>query len=201
MNRIRKLCDLLAIALILALSLGAFPDTALADSGSCLKTEQNGRVVIIGAGCTLQLADGATISFASDISIPATGSLTFVTGATIEGAVSIDASAVDIASAAGIGLTADAGDIDLDTGGGVTIVATDPATLSVGGDPAELTIDTASTTVVGAFRLTGSAAPPVACAAGTAGTLYYDSTVNFTCICNGTAYVRTTDDTTTTGCA
>lgn len=46
-----------------------------------------------------------------------------------------------------------------------------------------------------------AAAPPVACAAGTEGSTYIDSDVDFPCYCNGTNYVKFTDNSTTTGCS
>lgn len=50
-------------------------------------------------------------------------------------------------------------------------------------------------------QLAGSSAPPVACAGGTAGTIYFDSTISKLCVCNGTNYVLVDDATTTTGCS
>jgi hypothetical protein len=55
--------------------------------------------------------------------------------------------------------------------------------------------------ITGGFRLVPASAPPVACAAGTAGTVYYDSDINEPCMCNATNYVLMKDMSTTTGCS
>jgi hypothetical protein len=83
-------------------------------------------------------------------------------------------------------------------------IAFNPSTglvIDAAGGADEVTIATASTTIVGAFKLTASTAPPVACAAGTEGTVYVDSDIHKICICNATAYVLANDDSTTTGCS
>lgn len=73
--------------------------------------------------------------------------------------------------------------------------------LNVNGGAAEVSVTSASTTISGAFRLTPSTAPPVACSAGTEGTEYFDSDIHKKCVCNGTNYVLANDDSTTTGCS
>lgn len=111
-----------------------------------------------------------------------------------------------------------AGDITIAASGtlkDVAITATSDITLSpvvnfvvdVAGGTDELAATSgvvaiaAATSVTGAFKLVGSAAPPVACAAGTEGTVYLDSTIHKLCVCNGTNYVLVNDDSTTTGCS
>lgn len=86
----------------------------------------------------------------------------------------------------------------------VATVTFNPSTgfvVDAAGGADELTIATASTTITGAFKLTASTAPPVACAAGTEGTVYVDSDIHKLCICNATDYVLANDDSTTTGCS
>lgn len=73
--------------------------------------------------------------------------------------------------------------------------------LDPGGSTDELTVTAGTTVVAGTFRITAQSAPPVACAAGTKGTIYIDSDVNFPCHCDGTSYKKLTDNTTTTGCS
>lgn len=80
-------------------------------------------------------------------------------------------------------------------------VNTTTAVIDAGGSTDEVTIAAGSTTIVGAFKLTASSAPPVACSAGTEGTYYVDSDIHKPCYCNGTNYVLASDDTTTTGCS
>lgn len=46
------------------------------------------------------------------------------------------------------------------------------------------------------FRISPTAAPTVACAGGTEGTLYLDSDTHLLCVCNGTGYVQVADGTT-----
>lgn len=46
------------------------------------------------------------------------------------------------------------------------------------------------------FRISPTAAPTVACAGGTEGTLYLDSDTHLLCVCNGTGYVQVADGST-----
>lgn len=78
-------------------------------------------------------------------------------------------------------------------------------TLTVGDPTADRTItfpNATGTVLLGTLaRIVPSSAPPVACAAGTEGTIYVDSDIHKACICNATNYVLMNDDTTTTGCS
>jgi hypothetical protein len=82
-----------------------------------------------------------------------------------------------------------------------THAAVTSAVVDAAGGADELTVAAGSSTFIGAVKLTGAAAPPVACAAGTVGTIYVDSDIAKACICNGTNYVLMNDDSTTTGCS
>ena len=75
------------------------------------------------------------------------------------------------------------------------------STLNAGGGAVEVSVAADSVAIIGAFKLTKSSAPPVACAAGTEGTVYLDSDIHKLCVCNATAYVLVNDDSTTTGCS
>lgn len=152
--------------------------------------------IVTTAGNVTLTAGGTTqdveVNSVDDIILTPTDALT----ANVGGAVSLSAVGdVDLASSGGA--------ITLDATGGTNIGFYAPTSIiaDAAGGADELTIATASTTVIGAFKLTGSSAPPVACSGGTAGTIYYDSDINKMCICNGTNYVLLNDDSTTTGCS
>lgn len=80
----------------------------------------------------------------------------------------------------------------------LTLTVTDPAT-----SDKTITLPNVTGTVQLSTltQLVGTSAPPVACAGGTAGTIYYDSDINKLCVCNATNYVLVDDATTTTGCS
>jgi len=111
---------------------------------------------------------------------------------------------VNITPGESFAVTTTAGGITLTAGGttqDISLISVDQVILDGEGGADEVTIDAGSTTIIGAFKLTASSAPPVACAAGTEGTYYVDSDIHKPCYCNGTAYVLASDDTTTTGCS
>lgn len=96
------------------------------------------------------------------------------------------------------------------TGAGLTGPGASPSSMVVGETGLELyspdgaktvVIDDTKIQVTGAFQMPVAAAPPVACGAGTKFSSYLDSDVNFPCYCNGTNYVKFTDNSTTTGCS
>lgn len=98
-------------------------------------------------------------------------------------------------SATGTGgqVTATAGDrVDIDAATSVSLASGTNSIWVYSASGAEVT---------GAFRLMPSAAPPVACAVDTVGTIYVDSDINRACFCNGTNYVLMEDFSTTTGCS
>lgn len=101
---------------------------------------------------------------------------------------------------------ASGGEIEVQSGGtvdfqsGATVGATAATITTVTSTTVNATTVSGTTgTFTGAFKLAGAAAPPVACAAGTAGTIYYDSDVNELCVCNASGYVQIDDM--TTGCS
>lgn len=99
-------------------------------------------------------------------------------------------------------VVASGGELEVQSGGTVDM----QSGATIGASAATVTTLTATTisgtsSTLSYSKLTGATAPPVACAAGTAGTSYFDSDIAKTCICNGTNYVLANDDTTTTGCS
>jgi hypothetical protein len=98
-----------------------------------------------------------------------------------------------------------ADDVDNDSGGDVTSVTAGTG-LTGGGIAGALTIavdfaGTGSATAaarsdhdhagqsIPALRLSPQSSPPVACSAGTAGTIFYSSLLQDVCVCQGTSYV------------
>lgn len=104
-------------------------------------------------------------------------------------------------------VVASGGELEVQSGGtidmqsGATIGATAATITTVTATTVNATTVAATSSTASYSKLTGASAPPVACAAGTAGTSYFDSDIAKTCICNGTNYVLANDDTTTTGCS
>ncbi len=81
-----------------------------------------------------------------------------------------------------------------------TILAADNrVTLQAGGGTEEINIDAGSVNMGynTEFYPPKHTAPPVACAAGKAGAMYYDTNVNELCICNGTNWLEISDMATT----
>jgi len=134
------------------------------------------KVYFEDGGAKLVVESGGEIELQSGATLDMQSGATI--GATAATVTTLTATTVNAATIAGTTLV-------LDAGGGA-----DEATLAAG-----------SSTFVGAVKLTGAAAPPAVCAAGTAGTLYYDSDINKLCVCNATAYVLADDSSTTTGCS
>lgn len=121
------------------------------------------------------------------------GAITLTAGGTTQDVslVSVD----DVLLSPTDDLTVAAADIAL---GATTTIALDAA-----GSTDELGIAENSVSISAgiAFRIVGGTAPPAACAAGTKGTMYYDTDINKMCLCNGTDYVLMNDDSTTAGCS
>lgn len=149
-----------------------------------------------GAGndVTLVAADDVLLTPADDFVVtPTAGSVTLnAVGAGED--VSLVA-ADDVLLTPTDDLTVSAADVAV---GATTTIAFDAA-----GSTDELGIAENSVSVGSgvAFRIVGGSAPPAACAAGTKGTVYYDTDINKMCVCNGTNYVLMNDDSTTTGCS
>lgn len=172
-----------------------------------LTTADSGDDLLFAAGDALAVTTGgaaSVITTAGAVTITAGGTTQDVTVNSIDDIVLVLADALTATVGGAVGVTTTAGAITLTAGGttqDISLISVDQVILDGEGGADEVTIDAASTTILGAFRLTGSTAPPVACAAGTAGTMYYDSDINKTCICNATNYVLMNDDATTTGCS
>lgn len=104
-------------------------------------------------------------------------------------------------------VVASGGELEVQSGGtvdmqsGATIGASAATVTTLTATTGAITTISGTSSTLSYSKLTGASAPPVACAAGTAGTSYFDSDIAKTCICNGTNYVLANDDTTTTGCS
>ncbi len=140
-----------------------------------------GNIGITAGGTTQDI----TLTAVDDVVLAPTGDLTGTVGAAV--AVTTTAGAITLTAG---GTTQD-----------ISLVSVDQVILDGEGGADEVTIDAGSTTIIGGLRLTGASAPPVACAAGTGGTIYFDSDISKLCVCNGTNYVLVDDATTTTGCS
>lgn len=129
------------------------------------------------------------------------GAVTLTAGGTTQDAslISVD----DIFLTAGDDVViAPTGLLNITPGETATITTTSGAiSLNANGSAVELAVSAGSTVLTGAVKLAASSAPPVACSAGTEGTIYVDSDIHKACICNATAYVLMNDDSTTTGCS
>ncbi len=198
---------------------GAGNDVTLLAADDIIFTPADALVISPGGNAAITTTAGA-ITFTSggtteDVSLVSTDDV-FLTPddalvAVAGGNTTITSTAgtVAIASSAGAVTVTAVGatnDVTLTAADDVILAATDAltatgatATVNAGGGAVELSLAAGSTTVIGAFMITKSAAPPVACAAGTEGTLYLDSDTHLLCVCNATGYVQVADG--TTGCS
>jgi hypothetical protein len=193
---------------------GAGNDVTLVAADDVLMTPGDDFVVTPTAGSSFINGVGAgqdvSLVAADDVFLTPTDALTAAVG----GAASIVTTAGAVTITAG-GTTQDVGINSIDD---IVLTPTDDLTIAaadiVAGAATTIAFDAAASTdelgiaensvSIGAsvaFRIVGSAAVPVACAAGTKGTIYYDTDINKMCVCNGTNYVLMNDDSTTTGCS
>ncbi len=122
------------------------------------------------------------------------------------------ASSAGAITATAVGAT---NDITLTAADDVILAATDDTTvagdnvsvssstisLNPGASTVELALAAGSSTFLGSLILPIASAPPAACAAGTKGTIYYDSDANVLCVCDATSYKLVADQSSTTGCS
>lgn len=113
---------------------------------------------------------------------------------------------VNITPGESFAVTTTAGAVTLTAGGttqDISLISVDQVILDGAGGADELVVDDDEVKVqaAAAFYFGGASAPPVACGAGTAGAIYFDTDIAKSCICNGTNYVLMNDDSTTTGCS
>jgi hypothetical protein len=186
------------------------PDDALVAiaGGATTITSTAGTVAIASsAGSVTVTAVGATqdvtLTAADDVILAPTDALT----GTVGGAVAITTTAGAIGLTAG-GTTQD---ITLTSVDDIALVATDDTTvagddvsissttvkLNPGASTVELAMSAGVSTFLGSLILPIASAPPVACAAGSKGTIYYDSDLNELCVCNATDYKQIDDMSTT----
>lgn len=179
--------------------------TGTADlSGYVLKTAAAQQsVTASGAGNDVSLvaaddviltpADDLTVTAANDANLSTTaGNIGITAGGTTQ---DITLTAVDDVIFAATD--------DTTVGGADFLVNTTTIALDAAANADEVTV-TANKVEIGAgveFRIIGASAPPAACAAGTKGSLYFDTDIAKMCVCNGTNYVLMNDDSTTTGCS
>lgn len=154
-------------------------DKIVADAGGDINIESATAVNVSGGGAPL-LVFGEDSGAASVTSV---------------GGVVFGSSASTLALSASTDLTATAATVSFapDTSFAVDVAG--------GTDELGIAEDSVSVSAGIAFRIVGGTAPPVACAAGVKGTLYFDTDINKMCVCNGTNYVLMNDDSTTTGCS
>lgn len=193
---------ILAVALVAAGSLALLAQYAtkvhFGPNGDTLVVESGGTAQVASGG-TLQVDSGATFtisgsSFAPSSYVPITtaGASTITsTGATTE-AVVLTMTAGE--ESAGWTITTDA------TGGTTGSLGINGAALTYAANGSTvLTYSNSTFSFTNGVQAVGTATPPVACSAGTAGTIYYDSDVNELCVCNASGYVQIDDM--TTGCS
>lgn len=185
---------------------GTTQDASLISTDDVFLTPDDALVAIAGGATTITSTAGtvAIASSAGAVTVTAVGATNDITLTATDDVVLAPTDALTGTVGGAVAVTTTAGAITLTAGGttqDISLISVDQVILDGEGGADELTIDAASTTVIGAFKLTGSSAPPVACAGGTAGTLYYDSDINKMCLCTGTNYVLIDDQSTTTGCS
>lgn len=200
----------------ITLSTSASGDDIIAAAGDAFTVTTGGAAAITTTAGAITLTAGGTTEDASvistdDIFLTPDDALTAVAGGAVtltatSGTMALASSAGAItvtAVGAGNDITATTPDDFIVAAADIVAGATTTIAFDAGGGTDELGIATDSVSVSTgiAFRIVGGAAPPVACAAGTAGTIYYDTTINKFCVCNATAYVLMNDDSTTTGCS
>lgn len=164
-------------------TLNAADDVILLPADDFRVTPTAGSSIInaVGAG------EDVSLVAADDVLLTPTDALTAAVG----GAAAVTTTAGAITFTAG-GTTED-----------ISLISVDQVIFDGAGGADELVIDDDSVTVgtAAAFIPGIASAPPVACAAGTKGAMYYDSDINKVCICNATNYVLMNDDSTTAGCS
>lgn len=157
----------------------------VAEEGSISLSAQGGASTVVaddgGAGLRSTLAGGVvqlyTSQEESNIEIIAAGdeSTIFLNAMGDEGAVSMTAT-------------------------NVTTMATNNVLNTPGGNSIAVHNNT-GTYINGPIAIGPRTGPPVACDAGSLGSIYVDSDISLPCFCNGTNWVRMTDFSTTTGCS
>jgi hypothetical protein len=167
--------------------------------GAASITTTAGAVGLTAGGTTQDI----TLTSVDDVIFVPTDALT----ATVGGAVAITTTAGAVGLTAG-GTTED---ITLTSVDDVILAATDDTTIAgdafgvnttsaiidAGAGADELTVTAGVSTFTGSLIIPISATVPVACAAGSKGTIYYDSDLNELCVCNATDYKQIDDMSTT----
>lgn len=189
------------ITLTAADDLRFLPTDALTvlSGGSSSVTTTAGDINLIAGGTTqdisLQSVDDITLTASNDANITTTaGNIGITAGGTTQDITltSVDdilfnaTDAVEIGSGGNLSLATAEHPIVLDVVGMVGVLA-------------EVTVTENAVALTGALKLPSGTAPPVACAAGTKATIYYDTDLNELCICNATNWLEIKDM--TTGCS
>jgi len=193
------------------------PDDALVAvaGGNTTITSTAGTVAIASSAgpITVTAVGGSndiTMTAADDVILSPTGDLTAVAGAAVTVTATVGTAALR-ASAGAVTVTAvgATNDVTLTAADDVILAATDDTTvagdnlgintttvtINPGGSAVELQMSAGVSTFLGSLILPISSAPPIACAAGSKGTVYYDSDTNLVCVCNATGYVQIADGT------
>lgn len=171
---------------------GAGNDVSLISADDVFLTPTDALTAVAGGAVTLTATAGtmALASSAGAITVTAVGATNDVT------LVAAD----DVILSPTDDLTLGATDDTTITGDNVAVTST-TATLNPGGSTVELALAAGSSTFLGSLILPIASAPPAACAAGTKGTIYYDSDANVLCVCDATSYKLVADQSSTTGCS
>lgn len=180
-------------------AVGAGEDVSLVAADDVLLTPTDALTAAVGGAASITTTAGA-------IGLTAGGTTQDITLTSVDDVILVPADALTATVGGAAAVTTTAGAITLTAGGtteDISLISVDQVVVDGAGGADELVIDDDTVTVgtAAAFIPGIASAPPVACAAGTKGAMYYDSDINKVCICNATNYVLMNDDTTTTGCS
>lgn len=163
--------------------------TITSTTGTVAIQASAGAVTVTAVGATndvsLVAADDVILTPTDDLTVNPTGLVNIIPGESF--AVTTTAGAVTLTAG---GTTED-----------ISLISVDQVIIDGAGGSDEVVIDDDTVTIhaEALLRLTPSSAPPVACAAGTEGGLYFDSDTHLLCACNASAWVQVADG--STGCS
>jgi len=155
------------------------PLTLFAQRATKVYFDYGGDKLIVASGGELEVQSGGTVDMQSGATIGATAATITTLTATTGTITNLTATTGTIAT------VAHATSIGVDAAGGT--------------DEVTITDDKVAVSDEALFYTATASAPPAACAAGTAGALYYDTDVNELCVCNATNWLKISDM--STGCS
>ena len=185
---------------------GAGNDVSLISADDVFLTPADALTAVAGGAVTLTATAGtmALAPSAGAITVTAVGATNDVTLTAADDVILAPTDALTATVGGAAAVTTTAGAITLTAGGttqDISLISVDQVIIDGAGGSDEVVIDDDTVTIhaEALLRLTPSSAPPVACAAGTEGGLYFDSDTHLLCACNASAWVQVADG--STGCS